>query len=598
MGSQGLERTAIHSFQSRLILVPTAGLLLVGMAFADGKIFSPVTRSVNIPDQSALLCFDGTTERLVIENRYEGVGRHFGWVVPLPTEPKVEKVSPGVFPTLRFICRPRLVYRWSYSALSLLVIATVPWLFAFSGRPRRLFDSMVFVIILLTFCGVPSVHYMRSTASSRGHAAAVKVLNRGRVGAYDVATLSAPNAGALMKWLVDNKFKTEPALEPVLQDYVERGWVFVAYKFSREVTAVKTSRTHPLSFTFPTVTAVYPLRMTGVGNGRLSLDLYVAGKHEARAPHLRRERVARLGFIDPAGERIDETDSYGNLAANDDRIPIVHQGLRDLMKGHTFCTKLTGSLSAREMNQDLVLSWRDPRPYRKRSYTRGAARNLALLWSGGAAIVVTLAGMAYGAMRGRATSGFAVLATGALGFCFAASTKKPETAVLAASMLFAGVYLVAHPFLPLEAQRADRRFLLRLLTVTALVSIIIGLVAWIRLDVDKKAVPGARRPQRSYEELLEQVMGAREWRAAIGKLMEMSASELRMSLAEALRNEAAGTYRNLYTGEPLREEASPGNYTVEEIDGAPALIVYNASGARGEHHWTADAREERKAAKQ
>ncbi len=78
-------------------------------AFADGTVFVQGIAKPRIPDQSALITFDGKTERLVIETAVEGEGTEFAWVVPVPSLPKVEAATPGLFPTLRAITRDRLV---------------------------------------------------------------------------------------------------------------------------------------------------------------------------------------------------------------------------------------------------------------------------------------------------------------------------------------------------------------------------------------------------------------------------------------------------------------------------------------------------------
>ena len=63
--------------------------------------------------------------------------------------------------------------------------------------------------------------------------------------------------------------------EPVIASYVKDGWVFVATKVRRDKPDNETSTPHPLSFTFKTDKPIYPMRLTGVDNGPLSVDLYV-----------------------------------------------------------------------------------------------------------------------------------------------------------------------------------------------------------------------------------------------------------------------------------------------------------------------------------
>ena len=66
---------------------------------------------VRIPDQRALLWWTNGTERLVIETRFAGQGTNFAWVVPLPSVPKVEPATRGLFPTLTQLLRPEVFRR-------------------------------------------------------------------------------------------------------------------------------------------------------------------------------------------------------------------------------------------------------------------------------------------------------------------------------------------------------------------------------------------------------------------------------------------------------------------------------------------------------
>jgi hypothetical protein len=78
--------------------------------FADGKVFArpDVHAKVEIPNQQALIFHNAGVECLVIETTILGAGTNFGWVVPLPGEPKVQPVSESFFPSLQKAFEPRL----------------------------------------------------------------------------------------------------------------------------------------------------------------------------------------------------------------------------------------------------------------------------------------------------------------------------------------------------------------------------------------------------------------------------------------------------------------------------------------------------------
>ncbi len=81
--------------------------------------------------------------------------------------------------------------------------------------------------------------------------------------------------------------------EPVIASYVKDGWVFVATKVRRDKPDNETSTPHPLSFTFKTDKPVYPMRLTGLDNGPLSVELYVFGPSRAKAAHFKVESCVK-----------------------------------------------------------------------------------------------------------------------------------------------------------------------------------------------------------------------------------------------------------------------------------------------------------------
>lgn len=124
--------------------------LFTVQALADGKVF-PATAfpaDVKIPDQSALLIWSKGVERLVIETRFIGEGTNFAWVVPLPTVPEIEPATTGLFPTLRYCLRPELVHSaYSFWAVGIFVSGLV-WLLATVRRdqPRRVADLLACLV--------------------------------------------------------------------------------------------------------------------------------------------------------------------------------------------------------------------------------------------------------------------------------------------------------------------------------------------------------------------------------------------------------------------------------------------------------------------
>lgn len=110
----------------------------------------------------------------------------------------------------------------------------------------------------------------------------VSVLSRERIGGYDVTRLRAGDAGALRAWLNRGGYETPAPAEPVLRDYVRRGWAFVAIRLAHPVEG-ENGTLRPLRVSFAADELVYPLRLSSVSTRPIDVQLYVAVDHRVLA---------------------------------------------------------------------------------------------------------------------------------------------------------------------------------------------------------------------------------------------------------------------------------------------------------------------------
>lgn len=195
---------------------------------------------------------------------------------------------------------------------------------------------------------------MGADASAMG----VSILDRKLVGIFETTTISSRDPKALEAWLLENNFSVPTNAGPVIASYVGDGWVFVANKIRRDLTNSDTSTPHPLSFLFKTAKPVYPMRLTGLGNRSLSVDIYVFGDRSAHAPHFTVESSAQAN--------------------------LTHPLLRNWFGESKIVTKLTAALSSADMRRDV---WVDMSPAyihkENRLYSRHGALTTALNWGAG-----------------------------------------------------------------------------------------------------------------------------------------------------------------------------------------------------------------------
>jgi hypothetical protein len=615
-------------------------VVLSSVAWADGKMFSPVAVQVNIPDQSAILCFDGQTERLIISTAYEAPGTDFAWVVPTPAVPKVEAVSTGVIPTLRMFCRP-LILRGNTDkvAAQMLFVASVLLLLILILPKNAVAICCGMAVLLIILTPI----YSTTTAASglmEGLAGGVSVHSRERVGAYDVAVVSATTAEDLLGWLRSNGYRVDEAVRPALADYIRDGWCFTAYKVTRDTSGGNgDARTHPLSFTFPTARAVYPMRLTGVGNGTLSLELFVLGAQQAELPGFECKRSMRLVSGRHGGYRpaTDVTDY--------DPAILRHEEAIDIIAPYAVLTLLTATLPPEKQRGDFHPDWRAPTEYRPTLRSRSDAEATVRLVATNALLIAAAAGvvlMSVRAYRKAMSPGgrFAAFLTAGGCLVFAqffilsavrVNPSKEASAVLC--LIGLGVMVVGARYT--ESHPDPRRWPFDLLGIAAILVSLLGTAADSQRTATAMAAAGpaalavlslcadwycgpAEVPRRKRIRLetwcLLGCMTAflASWAIAHPLLTRGAVEVLRMDTYGdrlALYREAnkdSGQYRDIllaplpearkafaraarslgtknpYTGAPIREEKSPGNYTIEKVDGGNAIYYYELSGAVGD----------------
>jgi hypothetical protein len=215
------------------------GLLLSSVpAFADGLfVWRNEQADIREPEQKALILFDRGVQDLVLEVRYEGAVSDFGWLVPLPSHPRMRPDDPKIFEELS----------------------------------RRTQDF----------------HAPRSLRSARMGATAglkeehgVTELERARVGVYDAAVLQGADGKSLERWLAANDFRLPRDGADVFDACAKRGWVFVALRIAPERTDSSTQKAladgtlQPIRFRFATAEPVFPLRVSALGGATADVLLY------------------------------------------------------------------------------------------------------------------------------------------------------------------------------------------------------------------------------------------------------------------------------------------------------------------------------------
>lgn len=411
-------------------------ILFASPANADGKVIRlapDLTDPASMPDQRAIIAFDGTTQTLAVDTAFDldpssaTAPAEHAWIIPVPAEPAFLEVSPGAFDLCAALTAPRLADAKDgipFSAYACLVFALVCAVIALDPnhtRARRNLSDLVRVLIVIA---IFSVILLPALGRARGNAAqdsTVTLLSRDRIGLYETAALRAERAEDLLGWLrvegfdpagapsAVGEFPTgapaptaPPELIAAVQAYLDKGWLFAAARFAppadidadsaedqdgdpgadpdrdRDADRPATSRPHPLALRFETDAPTYPMALTAVGNNAIELELFVLADGTPAAPGLDLEHSRPITWLgNDLGER--DFDDAVWQAQRSDQAPIAHAGLARLAAGATTIARLRGTLTPAEQADDIALTIEPARRHTPELYTTGARRGLAVL---------------------------------------------------------------------------------------------------------------------------------------------------------------------------------------------------------------------------
>jgi hypothetical protein len=125
--------------------------------------------------------------------------------------------------------------------------------------------------------------------------AAVDVIARETVGGYDVSRLRAEDSEALSSWLDANGYTLPAGAEPILAEYIDEGWAFVAIRLAPETEG----RLKPLQVSFETARPVYPMRLDQLSTSPVSLRLYALADSERAVDGLETTWSGPVGDLAP-----------------------------------------------------------------------------------------------------------------------------------------------------------------------------------------------------------------------------------------------------------------------------------------------------------
>ncbi|GGT26882.1 DUF2330 domain-containing protein [Streptomyces purpureus] len=225
---------------------------LISPAYACGcgaMVTDPSTR-FGVDRETSVVHWDGRTEQIVMRFTVGGNAPRAAWIMPVPSRATVELGDHRLFSDLYRRTRPELRTRHYF------------W-----PRWRD-----------LPFAG--NTDGASAGAPPMAAAPPVGVVGRERLGAFDVARLTATDPEALRGWLEANGFELPDRLATEVKPYVEQKWEYVAVRLApKEQGQTLGGTLDPLKIRFASDRLVYPMRLSRLAKSPQSLGLYVLAEH-------------------------------------------------------------------------------------------------------------------------------------------------------------------------------------------------------------------------------------------------------------------------------------------------------------------------------
>jgi len=499
--------------------------LASGDAAADGVYMPPVAYPAipKIPVQRAMIVYRDGMETLVVESTMDTEALDVGWILPLPSAPtKLDVADSGMLTSLAFCLRPAITHDlhdlWVYAILVLgflVPTALRAALYRKGVTLQWLLIWLLFYILVLVL--LPALGYAGEEAPV---AATVLVRSTQRVGDYNVSVLRAGDAQAISQWLADNGLRAlDENASAVVGDYIARGWCFAVARLVREKGGEATP--HPIAATFPAERPLYPMKLTSLAGSATRVELYVLADRMAGAD----------GFHGVFSDRF----TPGRFGADEDSVtyaadrPWLLIGSPDVcerMWDGCVVTRLEADLAPEAMDRDVAIELTDFQPHRDHYFSPRGRWQLAvamLLW--GAVPIALVGAIVCYKRRGPSRRGarvFLVVVGVTLVAAGAAYLSVPVIAV-GPSVEFMGGEMRAHNM---------------------------GQV--VTLMVHQGNLHAGMKPA----EMLD------AFENGVKSMLDVPLTD-------------GGRIANTFTGEPMRYERSPGNFSTRTVGGKTYFCLYD-----------------------
>jgi hypothetical protein len=178
-----------------------------------------------------------------IQIQYEGDAESFAWIIPVTAVPEVLVGSQALFDNM--------------------LQATVP---TFTINTTTIGDcggSFGFCFAMEDSAGgvLNSVSTFTTGSAGGDEAGGPDILDRGFAGAFEYVTLTGDTVQEIVDWLDMNGYAQDPDAPPILEEYLQDDFVFVAVKLK---SGADVDEIHPLAIRYAGIEPCIPIRLTRI----------------------------------------------------------------------------------------------------------------------------------------------------------------------------------------------------------------------------------------------------------------------------------------------------------------------------------------------
>ncbi|MFA4985158.1 MAG: DUF2330 domain-containing protein [Candidatus Brocadiia bacterium] len=246
------------------------------------------------------------------------------------------------------------------------LVAVVLFVMRNKGARGIAVSAFLWMLVLAGFLTVLPGSLLKARGPGEAGIPSVQVLNVNTVADCEITTLKADNAEALDKWLEAGGFQTlGEAGRKVAGSYIAESWCFLVGKLRKA--GNEPAAPSPIEVSFKTDAPVYPMRLTALAGGPLYVELILVANDAYECPQLQTEFAGTFtgyeGSI-PVGFHSISTSQWDIPAFQRFCLGVttyrpmlsrfvLHSEAGELLWNDCVVSKLSGSLTAAQMNEDI-----------------------------------------------------------------------------------------------------------------------------------------------------------------------------------------------------------------------------------------------------